>query len=67
MGLLLKKGLPAQVGETIIGGLALCVFYIGISGSLLIIGIALNMFKVTNLKIMNYVPAIFFIIIFCLF
>jgi uncharacterized membrane protein YqgA involved in biofilm formation len=36
-------------------------------GSLLIIGIALNMLKVTNLKIMNYVPAIFFIIIFCLF
>lgn len=28
-------------------------------GSLLIIGLALNMLKVTNLKIMNYVPAIF--------
>ena len=27
-------------------------------GSLLIIGIALNMLKVTDLKIMNYVPAL---------
>lgn len=32
-------------------------------GSLLIIGLALNMLKVTNLKIMNYVPAIFIPII----
>lgn len=28
-------------------------------GSLLIVGIALNMLKITNLKIMNFVPAIF--------
>ena len=34
IGLLLKRGLPAKVGETIMGGLALCVLYIGISGSL---------------------------------
>lgn len=28
-------------------------------GSLLIVGLALNMLKITNLKVMNYVPAIF--------
>lgn len=32
-------------------------------GSLLIIGLALNMLKVTNLKVMNFVPAIFIPII----
>ena len=36
-------------------------------GSLLIIGIALNMLKVTDLKIMNYVPALFVIVLLCLF
>ena len=29
-------------------------------GSLLIVGLALNMLKLTNLKIMNYAPAVFF-------
>jgi uncharacterized membrane protein YqgA involved in biofilm formation len=36
-------------------------------GSLLIVGIALNMLKITNLKIMNYVPAILIVILLCLF
>ncbi|MCC8022797.1 MAG: DUF554 domain-containing protein [Clostridiales bacterium] len=36
-------------------------------GSLLIIGLALNMLGVTNLKLMNYVPAIFMPILLCLF
>lgn len=36
-------------------------------GSLLIIGLALNMLKVTDLKIMNYAPAAFIPIIFGLF
>ena len=36
-------------------------------GSLLIIGIALNMLGVTKLKIMNYVPAIIITILLCLF
>lgn len=36
-------------------------------GSLLIIGIALNMLKITKLKIMNYVPAVFLPILFCRF
>jgi len=35
-------------------------------GSLLIVGIALNMLKITNLKIMNYVPAIFIAVFLCL-
>lgn len=35
-------------------------------GSLLIVGIALNMLKITNLKIMNYVPAVFITIVLCL-
>lgn len=30
-------------------------------GSLLIVGLALNMLKLTNLKIMNYAPAVFFL------
>ena len=36
-------------------------------GSLLIIGIALNMLGVTKLKIMNYVPGILITILLCLF
>ena len=34
-------------------------------GSLLIIGIGLNMLKVTKLKLANYLPAIFLPILFC--
>lgn len=34
LGLLLKTGLPEKIGSTIMNGLALCVIYIGISGSL---------------------------------
>jgi hypothetical protein len=36
-------------------------------GSLLIVGLALNMLKLTDLKIMNYAPAVFFPILFGLF
>lgn len=36
-------------------------------GSLLIIGLGLNMLKLTDLKIMNYLPAIFIPIILCVF
>ena len=36
-------------------------------GSLLIVGLALNMLKLTNLKIMNYAPAVFFPILFGFF
>jgi uncharacterized membrane protein YqgA involved in biofilm formation len=36
-------------------------------GSLLIIGLALNMLKITNLKIMNYLPAVFIPILLCSF
>ncbi|WP_407391413.1 DUF554 family protein [Carnobacterium jeotgali] len=36
-------------------------------GSLLIIGLALNMLKITDLKIMNYAPAAFIPIFFGLF
>lgn len=37
------------------------------AGSILLIGLGLNMLKVTNTKVMNYVPAIFLPIILCLF
>ncbi len=36
-------------------------------GSLLIIALALNMLGITKIKVMNYLPAIFFPILFCLF
>ncbi len=36
-------------------------------GSLLIIGIGLNLLGVTKIKLMNYVPAIFFPILLCIF
>lgn len=36
-------------------------------GSLIIIGLALNMLGITKLKVMNYVPAIFLPILLCLF
>lgn len=34
IGLLLKKGLPKRIGDSILNGMALCVLYIGISGCL---------------------------------
>lgn len=34
IGLLLKKGLPAKISDTVMKGVGLCVVYIGISGSL---------------------------------
>lgn len=36
-------------------------------GSLIIIGLALNMLGITKLKVMNYVPAIFIPILLCMF
>jgi Uncharacterized membrane protein, possible Na+ channel or pump len=36
-------------------------------GSLLIIGLAFNMLKIANIKVMNYVPAIFIPILLCRF
>ncbi|MBE6596369.1 MAG: DUF554 domain-containing protein [Ruminococcaceae bacterium] len=36
-------------------------------GSLLIVGLSLNMLKITKIKVMNLVPAIFVSLIFCLF
>lgn len=33
LGLLLKKGLPERMGDSIMKGLSLCVIYIGISGA----------------------------------
>lgn len=74
LGLLFKTGLPSKLSANIMNELALCVLYIGISGSLksqntlililsmvigVIIGEALNRLKVTNLKVMNFVPVIF--------
>lgn len=35
-------------------------------GSLLIIGLAFNMLKITNLKVMNYIPAVFLPIVLCM-
>lgn len=34
VGVLMKKGIPDKIGEGIMNGLALCVMYIGISGTL---------------------------------
>lgn len=74
LGLLFKTGLPSKLSANIMNELALCVLYIGISESLktqntlililsmvigVIIGEALNRLKVTNLKVMNFVPVIF--------
>ena len=36
-------------------------------GSLLIVGIAFNIMGITKIKLMNYVPAIFWPILLCLF
>ncbi|MEE1053931.1 MAG: DUF554 domain-containing protein [Acutalibacteraceae bacterium] len=43
------------------------VAHMSVIGSLLIIAIALNMLKVTKIKVMNIIPAIFLPILFCLF
>ena len=34
-------------------------------GSLLIVGIAFNLIGITKIKLMNYIPAIFFPMLFC--
>jgi uncharacterized membrane protein YqgA involved in biofilm formation len=36
-------------------------------GSILIVGVGLNLLKVTNIRVMNTIPAIFFPILFCMF
>ena len=43
------------------------VAYMSVIGSLLIIAIALNILKITNIKVMNIIPAIFIPIVLCLF
>ena len=37
------------------------------AGSILIVGVGLNLLKVTNIRIMNTVPGIFLPILFCMF
>jgi len=37
------------------------------TGSLLLFGLAMNMLGITNLKLMNYIPAMFLPILFCQF
>lgn len=51
---------PALSNETVVNEMS-CV------GSVIIIGLALNMLGITKLKVMNYVPAIFIPIILCQF
>ncbi|MDD3193749.1 MAG: DUF554 domain-containing protein [Oscillospiraceae bacterium] len=59
-GITLLAGLAAPfLGEVVIGEMT-CV------GSVLIIGLGLNMLGVTKLKVMNYVPAIFLPVLLCL-
>ena len=40
---------------------------ITVTGSLLIIGLSFNMLGMTKIKVMNYVPAVFFPILLCTF
>lgn len=57
---LLAQWISPFLSEVVIGEMT-CV------GSLIIIGLALNMLGITKLKVMNYVPAIFIPIILCMF
>lgn len=57
---LLAQYVSPYLGDYVIGEMT-C------SGSLLIIGLGLNILGVTNLKIMNYLPAIFIPVILCMF
>lgn len=60
-GIVLLAGVVAPyLGEIAIAEMT-CV------GSVLIIGLALNMLGITKLKVMNYVPAIFVPVLLCLF
>ncbi|HIT90686.1 MAG TPA: DUF554 domain-containing protein, partial [Candidatus Merdenecus merdavium] len=34
LGLLLKKGIPERIGDTVMKGLGLCVLYVGITGAI---------------------------------
>ena len=52
--------LSSAVGETIIMEMV-------VVGSVLILGLGMNLVGITKLKVMNYVPAIFLPILFCLF
>ena len=57
---LLAGTIAPYLSETVIAEMT-CV------GSLLILGLALNLLGITKLKVMNYVPAIFLPILFCQF
>ena len=57
--------LLAQWIQPILSNAVICE--ISATGSLLIIGIGLNLLGITKLKLMNYLPAIFLPILFCLF
>lgn len=57
---LLAQAVEPLLGDAVIAEMT-CV------GSLLIVALGLNMLNVTNLKVMNYLPAIFVPIVLCLF
>ena len=57
---LLAQYISPYLNETVISEMT-CV------GSLLIIALSLNILKITNIKVMNYVPAIFLPIVLCMF
>ncbi len=57
--------LLASVVEPILT--AYVVAHISVIGSLLIIALALNMLKITNIKVMNIIPAVFLPLLLCLF
>lgn len=46
IGLLLKKGIPERINQTIMNGIALCVLFIGISGSLKVNYLLLVIFSI---------------------
>lgn len=68
VSILLYQGsitLLAQWIQPILSDVVICEM--SATGSLLIIGIGLNLLGITKLKLMNYLPAIFLPILFCLF
>jgi len=67
LAVLLYQGLFTVLGMVSAGFFAASAGEMGAVGSLLLVPIGLNMLKVTNIKVMDLLPAIFLPILFCLF
>lgn len=67
-GVLVIEGILTLLAVAVEPILTTCVVaHMSVIGSLLIVAIAFNMLKITNIKVMNIIPAVFIPMLLCLF